>query len=213
MRRRLNRELIARAALDVLDEGGTDALTMRRVARVLEVDPMALYRHVDDRRALDDLAAEQVLAEALTEISTRPAPTKRSWRRAVHDVADAVTSSVDRHPAAAAVLAAQPPLGPASLELFARVVGCLRLSGASAQDVAAAAQTLVALTFAAAAPGRRPTERRASARVDAVRAHLHEHSPELADLAPHVAEVVPLRTAVDLVLDGLRSRSPFTRST
>lgn len=48
----LSRDQILTAALRIAESHGPDALTMRRVATDLGVDPMALYRHVDNKDAL-----------------------------------------------------------------------------------------------------------------------------------------------------------------
>jgi AcrR family transcriptional regulator len=54
LRQPLTRLAIGEAALALIDRDGADALTMRSLAKHLHCDPMALYRHVDDR---DDLLA------------------------------------------------------------------------------------------------------------------------------------------------------------
>jgi AcrR family transcriptional regulator len=51
-RERLTRERVLRAAIAHADAGGLEALTMRTLAEVLGVAPMALYRHVANK---DDL--------------------------------------------------------------------------------------------------------------------------------------------------------------
>ncbi len=50
----LRREVIFAAALRVVDQDGLDALTMRRLGKELDRDPMSLYRHAIDRTALLD---------------------------------------------------------------------------------------------------------------------------------------------------------------
>jgi len=60
-RRPLSREVIFAAALRVVDEHGLDALTMRRLGKELNRDPMSLYRHAINRAALLDGVAEFVL--------------------------------------------------------------------------------------------------------------------------------------------------------
>ncbi|MEO5566882.1 MAG: TetR/AcrR family transcriptional regulator C-terminal domain-containing protein [Gemmatimonadaceae bacterium] len=58
----LSRDAVARAGLDLLDEGS--ALTMRGVAKRLGATPMSLYAHVADR---DDLL-DAILSLVLTEV-------------------------------------------------------------------------------------------------------------------------------------------------
>ena len=54
--------MILAAALEIIDRGGADALSMRRLARALNRDPMILYRHAPNKAALLDGVAETVLA-------------------------------------------------------------------------------------------------------------------------------------------------------
>src|ERR1700753_393202 len=59
----ISREAVLAAALRLADERGLDAVTMHAVARRLQVTPMALYRHVDDKNALLDGLVEVLLTE------------------------------------------------------------------------------------------------------------------------------------------------------
>jgi TetR/AcrR family tetracycline transcriptional repressor len=58
----LSRERILREALALVDEEGLAAVSMRKLARRLGVDPMSLYNHVDGKDALLDGIAEVLLA-------------------------------------------------------------------------------------------------------------------------------------------------------
>lgn len=60
---KLDRIIVIRAALDLLDEVGVDGLTTRRLAERLEVQQPALYWHFRNKRALLDALAEAMLAE------------------------------------------------------------------------------------------------------------------------------------------------------
>lgn len=51
-RKRLTRARVLNAALELVDEQGAAALSMRRLAAKLDVDTMALYRHVRDKSDL-----------------------------------------------------------------------------------------------------------------------------------------------------------------
>ena len=65
---RYRRRDVVERAIGVLDESGLDALTMRRLAADLGVQPGALYHHFDGKDAL--LAA---LAEEILRRGSRPA--------------------------------------------------------------------------------------------------------------------------------------------
>jgi AcrR family transcriptional regulator len=59
---RLSREAILTAALRIVDDEGIDALTMRRLASTLEVNPMSLYHHLPNKAAVLAGLAELVFA-------------------------------------------------------------------------------------------------------------------------------------------------------
>jgi AcrR family transcriptional regulator len=60
---RITRESVLAAALEIIDHEGADSLTMRRLARALNRDPMILYRHAPNKAALLDGVTETVLAQ------------------------------------------------------------------------------------------------------------------------------------------------------
>src|ERR1035438_5433288 len=60
---KITREAVLAAALEIIDRDGADALSMRRLARALDRDPMILYRHAPGKAALLDGVAETVLAQ------------------------------------------------------------------------------------------------------------------------------------------------------
>ncbi|MEV4265175.1 TetR/AcrR family transcriptional regulator C-terminal domain-containing protein [Kribbella sp. NPDC049584] len=59
---RLSREAILTAALRIVDDEGIDALTMRRLASTLQVNPMSLYHHLPNKAAVLAGLAELVFA-------------------------------------------------------------------------------------------------------------------------------------------------------
>ena len=61
----VTRERIVAVALELLDEGGLDGLTLRRLAERLGIRAPTLYWHVRNKRELLDLLAGAILEEAL----------------------------------------------------------------------------------------------------------------------------------------------------
>ena len=59
---RLSRDAILTAALGIVDDEGIDALTMRRLAATLKVNPMSLYHHLPNKAAVLAGLAELVFA-------------------------------------------------------------------------------------------------------------------------------------------------------
>lgn len=56
---------IVRAGLELLEEGGLDALSLRRVAQALGMHAPGLYWYIEDKQELIDLLAKAILDEAL----------------------------------------------------------------------------------------------------------------------------------------------------
>jgi AcrR family transcriptional regulator len=61
-RTRLSRETIAAAALELIESGGLDSFSTRRLGEALGVEAMALYHHFPNRAALLDAVAERLVA-------------------------------------------------------------------------------------------------------------------------------------------------------
>lgn len=74
---RLDRGLVARTALDVLNEVGLDGLSLRAIAGRLDVKAPALYWHFKDKQALLDEMATEMLRRATAAAPAAPDP---DWR-------------------------------------------------------------------------------------------------------------------------------------
>ena len=77
-RRRLTRDVVIAAAVDLADDIGVEPLTIRRLAEALGVKPMSLYHHVANKDAILDGMVDAVFAEM-----PLPAP-DLDWRTAGH---------------------------------------------------------------------------------------------------------------------------------
>src|SRR4051812_16398169 len=58
---RLTRERIIRTAIELIESGGIDTLSMRGLANELGVAVMSLYNHVPSKAALLDGVAERIM--------------------------------------------------------------------------------------------------------------------------------------------------------
>lgn len=90
---RLARPDVVRAAVDVVEEHGVDALTLRAVAKQLGVTPASLYRLVDGPEGLHRMVVESLLDEAV-EALVLPG----EWRPALEALAHLVRSTLLKHP-------------------------------------------------------------------------------------------------------------------
>lgn len=73
----LRRDTIVRTALRLLDEGGLDCLTLRRLAQELDVQAPALYWHFKNKQDLLDAMATQMFGDA---VATIPSQSWENWR-------------------------------------------------------------------------------------------------------------------------------------
>jgi AcrR family transcriptional regulator len=70
----LSCEIILTEALAMLDEGGGQGLTMRALAKRLDLTPMSLYRHVGTHEELLRALSDRVYAEVLAPVAGPDAP-------------------------------------------------------------------------------------------------------------------------------------------
>lgn len=117
-RERLNRDRVLQAAVSLADEGGVDALSMRKLAEQLGVVPMALYKHVTDKDELLDGMVDLVFAEV-------EVPSGVGWRTAMRARAISMREALRRHPWAVGRMESGTP-GPANLRHHNAVLACLR---------------------------------------------------------------------------------------
>jgi AcrR family transcriptional regulator len=122
-RSRLGRERVLRAAIAQADEGGLDALSMRKLADVLEFAPMALYRHVANKDDLIDGMVDVVFSEVELPV---PGP---AWRTAMRRRAISLRDALLRHRWAIGLMESRANPGPASLKHHDAVIGSLRAGG------------------------------------------------------------------------------------
>ncbi|MBG0826458.1 TetR/AcrR family transcriptional regulator [Planomonospora sp. ID67723] len=102
-RQPLSRELILRRALEMIDEAGVEALSVRRLATDLGVFPTALYYYLPTRNAVLRGVVETVLEEMdLTRARTG------GWRDRVRALCHALRQVAHAHPRLFPYLASYP---------------------------------------------------------------------------------------------------------
>ncbi|MFI9724270.1 TetR/AcrR family transcriptional regulator [Streptomyces sp. NPDC052396] len=112
-RRGLSIDAVVEAATAIADSEGLDAVTMRRVAQELGVVPMTLYTYVPGKAELLDLMLDAAYARMpRTDTAGQP------WRQRVTAIAGENRDLFERHPWAAAVSTARPPLGPGQMAKY-----------------------------------------------------------------------------------------------
>lgn len=122
----VTREQVLRAALDIVEHKGSDAVTMRGIAKRLHVDPMALYHYFDNRLAVLEAASALVL----DSLVVRPAT---GWRQRLEALAVAYVTMFTRSGDLVRYLAWGGEAQRAFDERFAEAIGELRVK-ATAKD-------------------------------------------------------------------------------
>jgi len=134
----LTEERIVGAALDLVDEVGLGAFTMRGLAKELGCEAMSLYKHVADKQALLDLVAEEALADF-------SAPHHRArWDNRIRSTAEEIRRLALAHPHVFPLIAVRLPTTAVALAPIEVLLGGLRETGLDGDDLLSAFWALVA---------------------------------------------------------------------
>ncbi|GGP66579.1 TetR/AcrR family transcriptional regulator [Saccharothrix coeruleofusca] len=133
----LSRELIVKAATELLDAGGEAALTLRAITDRLSTGYGAIYHHVENKGDLLAAATDEVVAGVMTGVVVDAEP-----RQALRAVALGLFDAIDAHPWVGAQLSRE-PWRPALLEVYERVGGLLHALGVPERSIFDAAGALV----------------------------------------------------------------------
>lgn len=136
MRKPLSRKRVLRAAMAHADRLGLEELSMRKLAEVLHVAPMALYRHIANKDDLIDAMIDVVFTEI--ESPERDG----AWRTAMRQRAISVRDALERHRWAIGLMESRLHPGPANLRHHDAVLGNLRSAGFSVEMTAHAYSVL-----------------------------------------------------------------------
>jgi len=124
-RETLDRERVVRAAMDLADERGLDALTMRELGRKLGVEAASLYNHVSGKDDVLDGMVEQVVA--WIDVPGEDV----DWKEAMRRRAVSARAVFARHPWAAGLVDSRERRGPVSLSYADQILGTLLRAGFS----------------------------------------------------------------------------------
>src|SRR5262249_51949702 len=205
-RRPLNRERILAAALELVDEQGIDALSMRKLGQALGgYEAMSLYNHVANK---DDLLAG-ILDLVLAEMEP---PDPEGGFAAIRTSALSAHEALKRHPWAATMLMSPSGIRPARINYMEALLASLGSAGLSADTTYHAYHVIdahiIGFSLWVSTHGKMP-EHIADARAwfeemvpVATLPYLHEHGLQHLDDGP-LHDVSAFEFALDLLLDGL----------
>ncbi|WP_374009306.1 TetR/AcrR family transcriptional regulator [Leifsonia sp. LS-T14] len=199
----LTRDLIAHAALRLLDESGADGFTMARLAQALRVRPSALYNHVDGK--------EDVIAGVREVVSDRidvRAFETQPWDSAMLVWARSYRVAFAAHPPTIALLATLPLTGALrTMRMYDAVVSAMVRAGWPEPEVlptiVAVESFILGSALDAIAPADMFDPSGAEEDVPAFASAYRARRAALGDTPPADAA---FETGLTAMLDGLRAR-------
>ncbi|WP_458780553.1 TetR/AcrR family transcriptional regulator [Arthrobacter sp. D3-16] len=143
-RRTLTEDEIMGAALELLDEGGVSAASVRGIAARVGVAPNAVYTYFPDKAAVVKAIVEHLLGQVdLAVFSDRKVP----WRQRIESLALELRERLTAHPGAVNLMIGGPMDGPRALALNEHLMETLRDSGLDAEEAAKASYLLIVYVF------------------------------------------------------------------
>jgi AcrR family transcriptional regulator len=128
------------AALRLIDEDGVEALTMRKLATVLDANPMSLYHHVPNKEAVLRGVARMVGAQFRT-VTLPDAP----WQERIRLLATDFRTLAHRHPKLTAYSFSQPDFTQPDDPFWTALTAIVAAAGMSQPDVPETAALMVAV--------------------------------------------------------------------
>jgi TetR/AcrR family tetracycline transcriptional repressor len=210
----VSREAVVHAALTLLAEGGLEAVSFRRIAKALGVSGPTLYWHVENKRQLMDLMAEELVRRTGSAYGG-PAPGQPWWdwlRADAQRMFDALIATRD----APRVLAGNRP-SPDAFTGIERVLGVLVDAGMTPGDAQQALFAIGAYVIGSATEWQAEAERSTAQPLpDPSDEHLNTLRAEALSGQPLLLEAMTERLGrpysssfefgLDLLIDGLRAR-------
>ena len=131
------------AALALVDAGGPEAATVRRIAAALAAPANAVYRIFPDRAAIFSALIDRLLGE----VDEAAVAGRRDWPDQVEALALTLRDRLTAHPGAVPLLMTVPLTGPNAARLGERVHDLMARAGLPAGDVARAAHVVTVYVF------------------------------------------------------------------
>jgi AcrR family transcriptional regulator len=202
-------ERIVSAALEILDEVGTDAFSMRLLADRLGSGTATLYRHLASKDELMVYVVDRILGEVDIDETDADSLSKTTWQHATARGASALCEVLKNHPNALPLLVSQVPVGPNALAIRERSVAVLLACGfpleLAARAYTAVAHYVVGFALQQHAPGAPQPEDAARLRdfYRALDAEIYPATVAVADELTSVPLGQEFRFGLQLVLDGI----------
>ena len=204
MKARFTIDEIASAALEIVDESGPGALSMRALAAALGTGPMTMYNYVADKEGLEELVVAAVVADVEVPAATD------DWQHDVHAVATAMWRGVRAHPAAVPLVLTRRMASATGFAIADALVGALGRAGLSDRDRLSAFHAVLGLvTGAAQAELAGPLTggaAEAAARIGSVAGGEFPHIAALSKVAMATSVEDDFDGGLRMLLDGIAAR-------
>lgn len=127
---RLSRERVLRAAVQIADEQGIGALTMRRLAETLGAEAMSLYYHVANKEEVLDGVVEAVATEINDVVDRIDLPAEgAAWKKAMRERILAARQVLLKHKWAPGAFESRTNTSVEVLRYYDGVVGLMKAGG------------------------------------------------------------------------------------
>jgi AcrR family transcriptional regulator len=197
---------IVAAALELIDEVGVQALTLRMLADSLGSGTATIYRHFESKEEVLVLVADEILGE----VSIAPEDVEGlPWREAMTIAAEAFYEALRGHPNALPLLVAQVPVGPNALRAREGLIRLLLSHGFSvalaARSFTAIGHYVIGFALQQHGPGAPPPEDQCYLRdfYDSLDSATYPATRAAAEELTSVPLHEEFRFGLDLLLDGL----------
>jgi AcrR family transcriptional regulator len=124
-RQALSKDKILRKALEIADAGGLASLSMRSLAKQLNVEAMSLYKHIKNKEDVLDGLADLVILEM------KLAPLDANWKDAIHIRSHSAREVFRKHAWAPAIFESRIVPSVARLEYIENIFSILTANGFS----------------------------------------------------------------------------------
>jgi TetR/AcrR family tetracycline transcriptional repressor len=210
-RRALTEDEILDATLQLIDEGGAAAASVRGIAAKVGVAPNAVYTYFPDKAAIIRALVERLFGEVDHGVF---ADRTRPWRQRVESLATELQARLAAHPGAVILMIGQPRIGPHTLTLSERLLELFADAGLNPTDAARASHLLFGYVFSSAAldiadlnqPGSPTTDERIAARHQAFAAAPPGQFPRITAAAATMASNISTEQylwGLHRLLDGI----------
>ena len=215
----LSRERVLQAAIQVADDDGIEALTMRHLAETLGVEAMSLYYHVANKEAMFDGVVDAIMTEIGEEIGGFDVPENvTNWKTEMRRWILGARAVMMRHKWAPEVFESRTTMNPSVIFYFHGLLGLMIEAGFSYDLGHHAMHTLGSRALGFTQELFEPETSEDEAEMDGAMAEMAEHLPYMVNMLNEIAHDSPEDTlgwcddesefkfGLDLILDGLENR-------